>query len=390
MTEASRTSYLSHLVCARCGEQHTANELRSVCRACGAPLLACYRLPLLQERLQPAGLASRPFTLWRYRELLPVADPDHEITLGEGGTPLLHLDRLGREIGLSSLMAKYEGANPTGCFKDRGMAVAVSMARELGAGALVAPSAGNAGGALAAYAARAGLPAHVFMPADAPPANIEEAQIAGAVVHLVDGLIDEAGRQAQDMAERNGAFNLATLREPYRVEGKKTMGYELAEQLGWHLPDVIIYPTGGGTGLIGMWKAFAEIEELGWIEAGQRPRMVSVQASGCAPIVAAFQVGASSSEKWQDAHTIAAGLRVPHALGDFLILRAIYDSQGTAVAVSDDAMSRAQRRLARSEGLYASLEAAATVAAAEELRQAGWLQGDERVVLFLTSNGLKK
>ena len=249
------------------------------------------------------------------------------------------------------------------------MAVAVSRAWELGARALVTPSAGNAGGAMAAYAARAGLPAHVFMPADAPVPNIVEVRATGGDLRLVDGLIDEAGRQANEFAATGEAFNLATLREPYRIEGKKTMGYELAEQLGWRLPDVVVYPTGGGTGLIGMWKAFAEMEALGWIEPGRRPRMVSVQASGCAPIVAAFRAGAEESVPWRDAQTDAAGLRVPHALGDFLILQAIYDSRGLAIAVKDAEMVAAQRQLGATEGIFAGLEAAATVAAAAKLRE---------------------
>ena len=335
-------------------------------------------------------LAGRSFTLWRYEELLPVRNPAFRVTLGEGGTPLLPLHRLGQKLGLSNLVAKHEGLNPTGCFKDRGMAVAVSRAWELGARALVTPSAGNAGGAMAAYAARAGLPAHVFMPADAPVPNIVEVRATGGDLRLVDGLIDEAGRQANEFAATGEAFNLATLREPYRIEGKKTMGYELAEQLGWRLPDVVVYPTGGGTGLIGMWKAFAEMEALGWIEPGRRPRMVSVQASGCAPIVAAFRAGAEESVPWRDAQTDAAGLRVPHALGDFLILQAIYDSRGLAIAVKDAEMHAAQRQLGATEGIFAGLEAAATVAAVAKLRESGWLAGDEEVLLLITSSGLKQ
>lgn len=383
------STLLTHLSCSRCGLQHEASRLQSVCRHCGAPLLAAYDLATARATLAPAALSKRPFTLWRYRELLPLVDDACCVTLGEGGTPLLSLPRLGQQLGLTRLLGKLEGSNPTGCFKDRGMAVAVSKALELGAPALVVPSAGNAGGALAAYAARAGLPAHVVLPADAPPANIAEAQATGARIHLVDGLIDEAGRQATALAADGQAFNLATLREPYRLEGKKTMGYELAEQLGWCLPDVIIYPTGGGTGLIGMVKAFDELEHMGWIQAGQRPRMVSVQAEGCAPIVKAFDQGHQESQPWTNASTAAAGLRVPHALGDFLILRAIRDTLGTALAVSDDEMRSAQHQLATAEGIWVGLEGAATVAAVRQLRKSGWLGGEEQVVLFLTSSGLK-
>lgn len=383
------STFLSCLRCARCSLKHDAERLQTVCTVCGAPLLAEYDLTAARQALDAERLTRRPFTMWRYAELLPVRDPACRVSLGEGGTPLLLLPRLGAELGLTRLLAKHEGLNPTGCFKDRGMAVAVSRARELGVEELVTPSAGNAGGALAAYAARAGLPAHIFLPADAPQANVREARAVGALVHLVDGLIDEAGRQAQAWAAAGHAFNVATLREPYRVEGKKTMGYELAEQLGWRLPDVVVYPTGGGTGLIGMWKAFAELEKLEWIPPGRRPRMVSVQASGCAPIVRAFQVHDERSQPWTNAQTAAAGLRVPHALGDFLILRALYESDGLAIAVSDQAMRAAQERLGRLEGLFVGLEGAATIAAVQQLAEQGWLQPDQQVVVFLTSSGLK-
>ena len=352
-------------------------------------MLARYDLDAARLAVTPADLLARPFTLWRYEELLPVRDSRFRVTLGEGGTPLLSLPRLGEQLRVLGLSAKMEGVNPTGCFKDRGMAVAVSRAKELGATELVVPTAGNAGGALAAYAARAGLSARVIMPADAPAPNIAEVKATGGDVRLVDGLIDEAGRQASQIAAAGYAFNLATLREPYRIEGKKTMGYELAEQNGWRLPDVVVYPTGGGTGLIGMWKAFEEMEALGWIEPGRRPRMVSVQASGCAPIVAAFRAGHEESIPWSDARTDAAGLRVPHALGDFMILKAIYDSRGIAVAVSDREMHDAQQQLGHQEGIFAGLEGAATVAAVNKLRDSGWLSGSETVTLFLTSSGLK-
>ena len=383
------TSFLTDLICARCGAHHDADVLQGVCGDCESPLLARYDIEAARQAVTPADLPARPFTLWRYEELLPLRDRRFRATLGEGGTPLLSLPRLGEQLRLPGLSAKLEGVNPTGCFKDRGMAVAVSRAKELGATELVVPTAGNAGGALSAYAARAGLTARVFMPADAPVSNIAEARATGGEVRLVDGLIDEAGRQARQVAEAGYAFNMATLREPYRIEGKKTMGYELAEQHDWQLPDVVVYPTGGGTGLIGMWKAFDEMEALGWIEPNRRPRMVSVQASGCAPLVAAFRAGHEDSIPWTDARTDAAGLRVPHALGDFMILKAVYDSRGIAVAVSDREMRDAQVQLGHGEGIYAGLEGAATVAAVSKLRDSGWLAGSETVVLFLTSSGLK-
>ena len=383
------TSFLTDLICARCGAHHDADVLQGVCGDCESPLLARYDIEAARQAVTPAALPARPFTLWRYEELLPLRDRRFRATLGEGGTPLLSLPRLGEQLRLPGLSAKLEGVNPTGCFKDRGMAVAVSRAKELGATELVVPTAGNAGGALAAYAARAGLSARIIMPADAPAPNVAEARATGASVRLVDGLIDEAGRQAKEVAAAGYAFNLATLREPYRIEGKKTMGYELAEQHDWQLPDVVVYPTGGGTGLIGMWKAFDEMEALGWIEPNRRPRMVSVQASGCAPLVAAFRAGHEDSIPWTDARTDAAGLRVPHALGDFMILKAVYDSRGIAVAVSDREMRDAQQQLGYQEGIFAGLEGAATVAAVHKLRDSGWLAGSETVVLFLTSSGLK-
>lgn len=383
------TSFLTRLTCARCGAQHDADSLQTVCVHCRSPLLARYDLAAVRRALTPAQLAARPFTLWRYHEVLPLRDQRFRTTLGEGGTPLLPLPRLGEALRVPGLSGKLEGVNPTGCFKDRGMAVAVSRARELGATELTAPTAGNAGGALAAYAARAGLPARIFMPADAPRANIAEVAAAGGQVSFVDGLIDEAGRAAQEFVAAGAAFNLATLREPYRIEGKKTMGYELAQQGDWQLPDVIVCPTGGGTGLIAIWKAFEEMEELGWIEAGRRPRMVSVQASGCAPIVAAFRAGHEESLPWDDASTAAAGLRVPHALGGFMILKAVYDSRGIAVAVSEREMRDAQRQLGHQEGIFAGLEGAAAVAAVAKLRASGWLAGSETVTLLLTSSGLK-
>jgi threonine synthase len=379
-------SLLSHLECSECGEQFAADTLWNLCPKCGKPLLARYNLkPGAVTRDDVAARAGR---MWRWRELLPVRDEKHIVNLGEGGTPLLHAPRLGESLGLSALYVKDEGGNPTGTFKARGLAVAVSRAVELGAEEFVMPSAGNAGGALAAYAARAGKAAHIFMPCDAPPVNVAECEVMGGKVTLVDGLIGDAGRLAAAAAQEHGWFNLSTLREPYRIEGKKTMGFELALEFGWELPDVIIYPTGGGTGLIGMWKAFAEMERLGWLGA-RRPRMVCAQASQCAPLVRAFRTGAERAVPWEDAQTIVPGLRVPSTIGDRLILRALRESGGTAVAVDDLDIMMAQRRLAALEGVFAAPEGAATLAALDQLVVGGWVKPDERVVLFNTGTGLK-
>jgi len=382
-------SYLLDLVCPECGTHFSADALQTFCRGCASPLLARYDLARAAAALDRAEVGARPRGMWRWRELLPVRDAAHIVTLGEGDCPLLTLPRLGAALGLSTLTVKDESCNPTGSFKARGMAAAVSRALELGVKELVVPTAGNAGGALAAYAARAGLPAHIFMPDDAPAANASEVRVLGADLRLVPGLISDAGRLAAAEAAAQGWFDVSTLKEPYRLEGKKVMGYELAEQFGWTLPDVILYPTGGGTGLIGMWKAFEELAELGWLETADRPRMVSVQAEGCAPIVRAFEAGAARADFFDNAATIAAGLRVPGPFADRLILRAIRDSGGTAVAVSDAEIRAAQRRLATTEGLFAAPEGAATLAALERLVRDGWVAPDERIVLFNTGLGLK-
>ncbi|RMF35352.1 MAG: threonine synthase [Chloroflexi bacterium] len=381
------TGFLSFLECPECQATYDPHQLQTVCR-CGSPLLARYDLERVRAALSPDLLADRPADLWRYAELLPVQDPSQIVTLGEGGTPLLRANRLAEALGMSHLYIKDESGNPTGSFKARGLAMAVSRARELGVRSFVIPTAGNAGGALAAYAARAGLAAHVFMPADAPPINQIEVRLAGATLHLVEGLISDAGREAAAMVATEGGMDVSTLKEPYRLEGKKTMGYEIVEQMGWQVPDVILYPTGGGTGLIGIWKAMEEMAALGWID-GARPRMVAVQAAGCAPIVKAFHEGAEVSRPWPNAHTLAAGLRVPKALGDRLILRTLRESGGTAVAVSDDAILEAQRELAEREGLLACPEGAATLAALHQLLQEGWIAPHERVVLLNTGSGLK-
>jgi threonine synthase len=380
--------FLSHLECARCGARHDAGRLQNLC-ACGSPLLARYDLARLAAALRPADLAGRPATMWRYREFLPVADEAHIVTLGEGWTPILPLGRLGRALGLPRLALKDEGLNPTGTFKARGAAVGVSRAAELGVTAFAMPTAGNAGGAWAAYGARAGLAAHVVMPADAPAINRREATACGADVRLVRGLISDAGRIVARAVARYGWFDASTLKEPYRIEGKKTMGLEIAEQTGWNPPDVIIYPAGGGVGLIGLWKAFDELRAIGWLPATCRPRLVAVQAEGCAPIVRAWDEGRDESEFWPGAATIAAGLRVPKALGDFIVLRAVRETVGTCVAVSDADILAALGRLARVEGVLVCPEGAATLAAAERLRATGWLRGDERVLLLNTGAGIK-
>lgn len=333
-------------------------------------------------------LASRPPTLWRYAEVLPVENEDARVSLGEGFTPLLHVGSLGKEVGLEGLYLKEEGNNPTGSFKARGMSVAISRAVELGESAFAVPSAGNAGSAAAAYAARAGVSVQIFMPKDTPAANRRECLALGAQVELVDGLITDCGRIVGERKGPEGWFDLSTLKEPYRVEGKKTMGYELAEQFEWTLPDVVIYPTGGGTGLIGMWKAFGEMEKMGWI-GRKRPRMISVQAAGCAPIVRAFEAGADRAEFWKDAHTLASGLRVPAAVADFLMLRAIRESRGAAVSVTDEEILGSVREMASATGIFPCPEGAAGLAGLKRLIETGFIRPDERVVLFNTGSGLK-
>jgi threonine synthase len=387
-------STLSHLECAMCGETLEAERLWNLCPKCGKPLLARYDLAAARRALAGGTVAGRDAisgrepSMWRYRELLPVRDPSHVLSLGEGWTPLVHATRLGQAVGSESLYIKDEGLNPTGSFKARGLSVAISRAQELGVRAVSIPSAGNAAGAMSAYAALAGIEAYVYMPRDVPQAFVAECRALGAKVTLVDGLITDCGRAAAEGVRAHGRFDVSTLKEPYRLEGKKTMGYEVAEQMGWRLPDVIIYPTGGGTGLIGMWKGFGELEELGWI-GSERPRMVTVQSEGCAPMVRAFQQGQAFAEPWQGAETIADGLRVPAAVGDFLILRALRESGGTAVAVSDEEMMEAAGLIGRTQGIFACPEGAATLAAFQQLRARGWIGDEERVVLFNTGCGLK-
>ena len=380
--------FLSHLECTSCGLRHEWSRLQNLCTACHKPLFAIVDLAKAGRALTREVLPTREKSLWRYRELLPLPADAETVSLGEGGTPLLRATRLGGELGLSNLWIKDESQNPTQSFKARGMAVAVSMAKYLGASKLAVPSAGNAGGALAAYAARAGLEAHIFMPRDTPRANIIECRELGAHVALVDGLITDCGAEIARRKTTEGWFDMSTLKEPYRVEGKKTLGYELAEQFDWQLPDVILYPTGGGTGLIGMWKAFDEMEVLGWI-GKKRPRMFSVQATGCAPIVRAFENGDSTAAEFPDAHTCASGLRVPRAIGDFLILNILRRSNGGAVAVDDKEMIRITREVGSSEGLFVAPEGAACFAALKSLCRAGKIASSERVVIFNTGSGIK-
>ena len=382
------SSSFTHLECTRTGERYDVDGLHNL-SAVGAPLFARYDLDHLSASFSRDDLAGRAVNMWRYREVMPLRDGDQEITLEEGFTPLRAAPRLGSWTGFSRLLIKDESVNPTGSFKARGLSAAVTAAAARGVTKLAIPTAGNAGGALAAYAAVADLECHVFMPRDTPVAFQLEVRSCGARLELVDGLISDCGRIVGERQEAMGWFDMSTLKEPYRVEGKKTMGYELAEQLGWELPDVVIYPTGGGTGLIGMWKAFEEMEQLGWIEPGRRPRMVSVQAAGCAPIVRAFEAGAETAQPWQDAQTVASGLRVPGAVGDFLMLRALRESDGTAVAVSDDELIAASHDFARHTGIFPAPEGGATLAALLRLKEQDQVEADERVVLFNTGSGYK-
>jgi threonine synthase len=379
-------SSLSHLICTKCGRGHEASRLLNVCAVpgCGGVLFAEYRLPPLRRD----DTAGRGRSIWRWHEMMPALREEDVVSLGEGGTPLLFAARLGARLGMTNLWIKEEAGNPTGSFKARGLGAAVTMARSLGAKAIALPTAGNAGGAAAAYAAKAGLECHVFMPKDTSKVFRIECEAYGAKVTLVDGLIDECGRLVAERAERERWFDVSTLKEPYRVEGKKTLGYELAEQMGWALPEVVVYPTGGGTGLIGMWKAFDEMEALGWI-GPKRPRMVAVQAEGCAPIPKAFAEGKDVSDHFENAATYASGLRVPKPFADYLILKILRESNGTAVAVSDDEMRSAALEMAESEGLFPAPEGGATWAAVKKLLPAGKISRDERVVLFDTGTGYK-
>jgi threonine synthase len=379
---------VTHLECAACHLEHEARRLHNLCRDCGKPLLVRYDLERAKSALTKESLVGRRPDLWRYREVLPVEDDTNIVSLGEGWTPLLRAERLGNKLGINRLYIKDESQNPTQSFKARGMSAAVSMAKELGARKLAVPSAGNAAGALAAYAARAGLESFIFMPDDTPRANVVECEQTGANVTLMAGLITDCGAEIARRKEAEGWFDVSTLKEPYRVEGKKTLGYELAEQFNWELPDVIIYPTGGGTGLIGMWKAFDEMEQMGWV-GPERPRMITVQASGCAPIVRAFEAGQRFADEFPNAETVASGLRVPKAIGDFLILDAIRASKGTALAVTDEELVDATREIGAAEGVFCAPEGAACLPALRKLLAAGEVATSERIVLFNTGAGVK-
>ena len=381
-------SYLTHLECTACGKHLSAETLHGVCPACGGVLYARYDLGRLRRDVQPKQLTDRPNTMWRFFELLPVLDPAAVITLGEGGTPLSHAANLGRSLGLPHLYIKDEGLNPTLTFKARGMAAALSKAREMGVRKVVVPSAGNAASAAAAYAAKGGIEAHLFLPTNAPDANKRECVALGGHVTLVDGHIGDASRAAREQPSLADAFDLSTLREPYRAEGKKTMAFELAADLGWRMPNVIVYPTGGGTGIIGMWKGFQELLDLGWVE-GPPPRMVAVQAVGCQPIVQAFHDGQETCAEWPEPRTVAQGLEVPKPFADYLVLRILRESGGTALAVSDDAMRGAMGQMAAAEGILPCPEGTATLCGLRELVSQGLVGSDDTVVLLNTGSGLK-
>jgi len=381
-------SYLSHLECTETGETYSADEPHSLSPAAQKVLYPRYDLEAAKRDVDRNALAKRTPSMWRFFELMPVRDEASIVTMGEGGTPMLRARRLEAAHEAKTLFIKDEGMNPTGSFKARGLSAAVSKAKELGLMKLTVPSAGNAAGALASYCAKAGMECHVFMPKDAPEANRKETILAGAHLTLVDGLISDAGALSRQRAAELGLFDVSTLKEPYRVEGKKTMGYEIAQDLGWRLPDAIVYPTGGGTGIVGMWKAFAEMEILGWI-GSERPKMIVVQAEGCAPIVRAFDKGLRHAEPWENATTIAAGIRVPAAVGDYLILDAVRESRGTAITVTDDEMLEGMREIASTEGIWPAPEGAATLAGYVKLRKSGFLSPDSETVLMNTGSGFK-
>ena len=379
--------YVTHLECPKCSKSYESEALIQLCE-CGAPLLVRYDLETVAEALQPEKLLHRKPDLWRYRELLPVKSDQNIVSLGEGMTPILPFNKLGKSVGIPNLFLKNEGLLPTGTFKDRGATVGVSRAKELGVETLAMPTNGNAGGSWATYCAPVGIRCVIVMPEDAPLINRKEIAFAGASLYLVDGLISDAGKMVAEAVQKYGWYDASTLKEPYRIEGKKTMGLEIAEQFDWELPDVILYPTGGGVGLIGIYKALQELEEMGWIK-GKYPRLVSVQATGCAPIVKAWEAKQAESEFWDNAETLAFGITVPKALGDFLVLDAIYKTDGCAVAVNDSDILDAAERIAATEGLYICPEGASTLAAAEKLAQDGWITPDDKVLLLNTGSGLK-
>ena len=384
---AERPNFVTHLECAMTGERHDADQIHNLSRA-NKPLLVRYDLAGVRKALSKDALAQRPPDLWRYRELLPVRNKENIVSLGEAMTPLIVAPKLSAKLGGAEILIKDEGRLPTGSFKARGLVMAVSMAKAFGIKHMAMPTNGNAGAALAAYASRAGIKSTIFCPHDTPEVNVSEIALQGANVYRVNGLIDDCGKIVAEGKTKVGWFDASTLKEPYRIEGKKTMGLELAEQLGWNLPDAIFYPTGGGTGLIGMWKAFAELEAIGFI-GNKRPRMIAVQAAGCAPMVRAFEAGEEHAPRWENAHTIASGIRVPQAIGDFLILRAVRESKGFAIAVTDEAITSALDEVAREEGLLLCPEGAATYAAYKQSLADGRVTKNERVVLFNCASGLK-
>lgn len=381
-------NHVTHLECSSCKKQFPPHKIYNLCPACKLPLLVRFNLATARQEMTREKLATRSKTMWRYREVMPVINEENIVSLGEGQTPLFCANKLGDSEGVENLYIKDESSNPTASFKARGMSAAISMAKELGIQKVVVPSAGNAASAMAAYAAQAGMEAHIFMPKDVPQANFIECKSFGARVTLVDGLISDCGRMVAERKDKEGWFDVSTLKEPYRIEGKKTMGYELAEQFSWTLPDWIFYPTGGGTGLIGMWKAFDEMEAMGWIDS-KRPKMVTVQASGCAPIVKAFHDGTAKAAPWQNAHTIAAGLRVPGAIGDFIMLDVLRRSGGTAVMVDDDDLKTAVSEIGKHTGIFCAPEGAACWPAVKKLRRDGLIKPEERIVIFNTGSGLK-
>ena len=381
-------SYLDHLECSMCGAEYPHDKPIRTCTACNKVLLARYDLPRLKREVAREAIEGRQAGMWAFSELLPASRPEDIITLGEGGTPLLHAPRLGASLGMPSLYIKDEGLNPTGTFKARGLAAAVSKAKEVGLTQLIMPSAGNAAGAMAAYAARGGLEAYVYMPQDAPEGNKLECITLGSELNLVDGHIGDAGVLSRARAAEEGMFDLSTMQEPYRAEGKKTMGLEIAMQLGWRMPEAIIYPTGGGTGIIGMWKGYLELLELGWVE-GKLPRFIAVQAEGCQPVVHAYESGAEASQAWPNPYTVADGLRVPHPFADYLVLQAIRETGGTALTVSDAEMVHAMKEMAAAEGVFACPEGAATLVAAKRLLGSGQLNPEGVTVLLNTGSAYK-
>jgi threonine synthase len=389
LRKTRRVNFVTHLECADCARRYPSGQPHNLCTDCHRPLWVRYDLDRVRDQFPVESLAGRPGDLWRYRELLPYADADNIVSLGETATPILTAARLGAELGMTHLQIKDESRLPTGSFKARGMAMAITMANELGIRRVACPTAGNAGGAMAAYASRAGMESFVFMPDDTPMINMKETHLAGAQVFRVNGLINDCGRLVGEGREPMGWFDLSTLKEPYRIEGKKTMGLELAEQLGWELPDVILYPTGGGTGLIGMWKAFAELEAIGWLPSGKRPRMIACQSEGCAPIVRAFEAGEKHAPPFENAHTVASGLRVPVAVGDFMILDAVRESGGCAVTAPESCISGWMERLAKLEGLAICPETAICMGALDQLLAGGAIRPSESVLVFNTGGAMK-